>query len=111
MSRCISPFVPRAKHAQPVLLDQLLDRLNFTATQTISFQESLKQVVSFSFTRVYSLCEISPGSEQFEDLFGLISGALASGSLVRINVVVRTMPLPRIFAGAVILVAGYRIVR
>lgn len=117
MGRCISPFVSRAEHIQPIFLDQLLDRLNFTAIQTISlrsvqfFCRVSKRIISFSFIRVYSLSKISPGSEQFEDLFGLIGGALTSGSLVRIDVVVRTIPLPCVLAGTVILVTRYRIVR
>lgn len=61
--------------------------------------------------QIYSLSEISPSSEQFEDLFGLVGRALASGSLVRIDVIVRTIPLSRILARTVILMTGYRIVR
>jgi len=61
--------------------------------------------------RVHSLFKVSPGSKQFENLFDLVGGTLASGSLVRIDVVVRTISLPRVFAGTMILVTGYRIVR
>jgi len=61
--------------------------------------------------RIYSLSKVLPGSKQFENLFGLVGGTLASGSLVRIDVVVRTISLPRILAGTMILVTGYRIVR
>lgn len=60
---------------------------------------------------LYYYSEISPSSEQLEDLFGLIGGALTGGSLVRVDVVVRTRPLPRVLAGSVILMTRYRRVR
>lgn len=112
MGRRISPFIPRAKHTQPILLDKFLDRLDFTAT----YKRSFRIVSSFSskwflsvFWRICSL--FLPSSEQFKDLFGFIGGALASGSLVRVDVIVRTIPLARILAGIVILMTRYRIVR
>lgn len=117
MGRCISPFVPRAKYIQPVFLDQLLDCLDFTAMRTNPLHSSCthsslasKTLISIQ-CKFYSLSKISPGSEQFKDLFSLIGGALASGSFVRIDIVIRTIPLSRVLAGTLILMTRYRIVR